>query len=130
MLIGQRIRTIREAKRLSQGEIEHRCGLLRSYISRVENGHTVPSVETLERLARALEVPLYQVFYDGEELPRPPHPLPGEKKSSEKLWGSTGREARELRRLCRLLARMTERRRRLLLSLAQRMAQRAARVPA
>ena len=42
---------------------------MRCYISRVENGHTVPSIETLEKLARALEVPLYQLFYDSEELP-------------------------------------------------------------
>jgi len=54
MLIGDRLRAIREAKKLSQGDIEERTGLLRPYISRVENGHTVPSIETLEKLARAL----------------------------------------------------------------------------
>jgi transcriptional regulator with XRE-family HTH domain len=54
MLIGERIRAIREAKNLTQGEIEKRCGLLRVYISRVENGHLVPSIATLEKLARAL----------------------------------------------------------------------------
>ena len=59
MLIGDRLRAIREAKKLSQGDIERRSGLLRPYLSRIEN-HTVPSVETLEKLARALEVPLYQ----------------------------------------------------------------------
>jgi transcriptional regulator with XRE-family HTH domain len=53
MLIGDRLRAIHEAKRLSQGDVENRSGLKRSYISRVENGHTVPSVETLEKLARA-----------------------------------------------------------------------------
>ena len=73
MLIGDRIRAIREAKNLSQGDIEERCGLLRVYISRVENGHLVPSVGTLEKLARALEVPLYQLFYEGKERPEPPH---------------------------------------------------------
>ena len=57
MLIADRIRAIREAKKLSQGDIEKRSGLKRAYISRVENGHTVPSVETLEKLTRALEVP-------------------------------------------------------------------------
>ena len=67
MIIGDRLRTIREQKKLSQGDIEHRCGLLRCYISRVENGHTIPNVETLEKWARALEVPLYQLFYDGDE---------------------------------------------------------------
>jgi transcriptional regulator with XRE-family HTH domain len=43
-----------------------------TYISRVENGHTVPAVETLEKLARTLEVPLYALFYEGEEPPALP----------------------------------------------------------
>ncbi len=73
MLLGDRIRAIREAKKLSQGDIEKRSGLKGSYISRVENGHTVPSLETLEKLARALEVPLYQLFYEGERPPELPH---------------------------------------------------------
>ena len=72
MVIGRRLRNLREEKNLSQGDIEKRTGLLRCYISRVENGHTVPSLETLERLAAALEVPLYQLFYEGDEPP----PLP------------------------------------------------------
>jgi transcriptional regulator with XRE-family HTH domain len=58
MVIGDRLRELREAKMLSQGDIERRTGLLRCYISRVENGHIVPSVDTLEKLARALEVPI------------------------------------------------------------------------
>ena len=58
---------MREAKHLSQGDIEKHSGLLRCYISHVENGHTVPAIETPEKMARALEVPLYQLFYDGEE---------------------------------------------------------------
>ena len=70
MIIGDRLRILREQKEFSQGEIEKRTGLLRCYISRVENGHTVPAVETLEKFARALEVPLYQLFYDGEKPPR------------------------------------------------------------
>ena len=74
MIIGDRLRVLREQKKLSQGEIEKRTGLLRCYISRVENGHTVPAVETLEKFARALEVPLYQLFYDGEEPPKLPNP--------------------------------------------------------
>ena len=60
MVIGDRLRTLREAKDLSQGDIEKRTGLLRCCLSRVENGHTVPSVETLEKFARALELPLYR----------------------------------------------------------------------
>ena len=70
MIIGDRLRKLREEKKLSQGDIESRSGLLRCYISRVENGHTVPAVETLEKLARALEIPLYKLFYEGDELPK------------------------------------------------------------
>jgi len=55
------------------------------YISRVENGHTVPAIETLEKLARALEVPLYQLFYDGEEPPKLPN-LPKRKSSEDIAW--------------------------------------------
>ena len=47
MLIGSRLKELRESKSLSQGDIEKRTGLLRCYISRVENGHTVPAIETL-----------------------------------------------------------------------------------
>jgi transcriptional regulator with XRE-family HTH domain len=61
-VVCDRLRTLREGKKLSQGDIEKRTGLLRCYISRVENGHTVPTVETLEKMARALEVPLYRLF--------------------------------------------------------------------
>jgi transcriptional regulator with XRE-family HTH domain len=59
MAIADKLRALREQKDLSQGEIEKRTGLLRCYISRVENGHTVPAIETLEKLARALGIPLY-----------------------------------------------------------------------
>jgi transcriptional regulator with XRE-family HTH domain len=69
MLIGERIRALREKKGLTQGDLEERSGLLRCYTSRVENGHTVPSLETIEKIARALELPLYQVFYEGEKPP-------------------------------------------------------------
>lgn len=63
MLIGNHLRQLREAKNLSQGDVEKRTGLLRCYISRVENGHTVPAVETLEKMARALEIPMYRLFH-------------------------------------------------------------------
>lgn len=56
MLIGDR--ALRGAKNLSQGDIEKRTGLIRCYVSRVENGHTVPALKTLEKFARALELPL------------------------------------------------------------------------
>jgi transcriptional regulator with XRE-family HTH domain len=59
MVIGDRLIELREAKMLSQGDIEKRTGLLRCYVSRIEDNHTVPSVDTLEKLARALEIPMY-----------------------------------------------------------------------
>jgi transcriptional regulator with XRE-family HTH domain len=73
MIIGERLRALREEKKFSQGDVEKRTELLRCCISRVENGHTVPAVETLEKFARALEVPMYQLFYDGEKPPKLPN---------------------------------------------------------
>jgi transcriptional regulator with XRE-family HTH domain len=123
MLIGDRLRAIREAKRLSQGDIQQRTGLLRPYLSRIENGHTVPLVETLEKFARALEVPLYQLFYEGEEPPKLP-PLPKGRAAKGTAWGSTGKQVRVLDKFRRLLARMDERDRQLLLHTARKMAKR------
>jgi transcriptional regulator with XRE-family HTH domain len=123
MLIGDRIQAIREAEGLSQGDIEKRCGLFRVYISRVENGHLAPSVETLEKLARALEVPLYQFFYEGKKCPLPPH-LPKGKLTAEIRWGTTRIEIYFWTKLRGLLARMSESDRRLLLHMAHRMAER------
>jgi transcriptional regulator with XRE-family HTH domain len=102
MIIGERLRALREEKKFSQGEIEKRTGLLRCYVSRVENGHTVPAVETLEKFARALEVPMYQLFYDGEEPPELPNP-PKRKLSTE--WGDSGRDASTLAKFRQLLSR-------------------------
>jgi transcriptional regulator with XRE-family HTH domain len=121
MIIADRLRALREEKKLSQGDIEKRTGLLRCYISRVENGHTVPAIETLEKLARALEVPLYQLFYDGEEPPKLPN-LPKGKTADEIAWGSSGKQARFLAMFRRLLGRIDEGDRRLLLYMAQKMA--------
>lgn len=123
MIIGDRLREMREAKKLSQGDIEKRTGLLRCYISRVENGHTVPAIETLEKMARALECPLYQLFYEGEEPPKLPNLLK-RKSSDEIVWGSTGREARYLNKFRRLLGKTEESDRKLLLYMAQKMANR------
>jgi transcriptional regulator with XRE-family HTH domain len=123
MIIGDRLRVLREEKKFSQGDIEKRTGLLRCYISRVENGHTVPAIETLEKLARALEVPLYQLFYDGEEPPVLPN-LPKRKSADEIVWGSAGKEARLLGKFRRLMGRIEEGDRRLLLYMAQKMATR------
>src|SRR6202166_1621088 len=102
MIIGDRLRLLREQKKFSQGEIEKRTGLLRCYISRVENGHTVPAVETLEKFARALEIPMYQLLYDGEKRPQLPNMRKG-KSSGEMAWGNSGKDARMLSKFRRLL---------------------------
>lgn len=121
MVISDRLRQLREDKKLSQGDIEKRTGLLRCYISRVENGHTVPSIETLEKLARALEVPLYQLFYDGEEPPKLPNLLK-RKTSAEIAWGSSGKNGIYLHKLIKCLSKASDSDRKLLLSLAQKVA--------
>ena len=103
--------------------MEKRSGLLRVYISRIENGHTIPSLETLEKFANALDVPLYQLFYDGEEPPELPN-LPERKTADEVAWGGSPEETRFLSRMARLLERLNDNDRRLLLHMAQRMAER------
>jgi transcriptional regulator with XRE-family HTH domain len=87
MDVGKRIRMLREAKGLSQGDIEKRSGLLRSYISRVEGGYTAPSLSTLDKFAKALEVDSYQLLFQGGGQPsaaRIPHQS-GQSKSARKL---------------------------------------------
>jgi transcriptional regulator with XRE-family HTH domain len=121
VIIGERLRALREQKKFSQGDIEKRTGLLRCYISRVENGHTVPAIETLEKMARALEIPMYQLFYDGEEPPKLPN-LPKRMSADDIAWGSTGKDARWLYKFRRLLRRTEESDRKLLMFMAQKMA--------
>jgi transcriptional regulator with XRE-family HTH domain len=125
MIIGERLRLLREQKNFSQGDIEKKTGLLRCYVSRVENGHTVPSVETLEKMARALEIPMYKLFYESEEPPKLPNLL--KRKSAEDiLWGSSGEDANMLAKFCRLFGRMKEDDRNVLFFMAQKMAKRKA----
>jgi transcriptional regulator with XRE-family HTH domain len=121
LVIGERLRALREEKKFSQGEVEKRTGLLSCYISRVENGYTVPAVETLEKFARALEVPMYQLFYDGEEPPKLMN-LPKRKSTNGIEWGSKSRDARRLAKFRSLLAHMEESDRKLLMFMAQKMA--------
>jgi transcriptional regulator with XRE-family HTH domain len=123
MVIGDRLRELREEKKFSQGEIEKRTGMFRCYISRVENGYTVPAVETLEQFARALEVPMYQLFCEDEEPPKLPD-LPKRKTANDVAWGSKGKDARQLARFCRLFSGMAESDRRLVLFMARKMARR------
>jgi transcriptional regulator with XRE-family HTH domain len=121
MIIGDRLRVLREDRKLSQGDIEKRTGLLRCYISRVENGHTVPAIETLEKLARAMEIPMYQLFYDGDEPPKVPNLVT--RKSSADLWGNSGKDARYLNKLRRFLSKTDEEDHKLVMYMAQKMAQ-------
>jgi transcriptional regulator with XRE-family HTH domain len=117
MLIGERIRTLREKKGLTQGDIEERSGLLRCYTSRVENGHTVPSLETIEKIARALEVPLYLVFYDGE---KPPEIDPLVTDRRRKLpFGKNAGDAKYVQTLVRLLENVNSAGRKALLQTAR-----------
>jgi transcriptional regulator with XRE-family HTH domain len=117
LVIGDRLKQLREMKGLSQGDIEKRTGLLRCYISRCENGHTVPAIETLEKLAWAMEVPMYQLFYDGEEPPKI-----RTKWKEGGGWGSSGADARTLARFRRLLRRTSKTDQKLLMHLASKMA--------
>jgi transcriptional regulator with XRE-family HTH domain len=121
MVISDRLRELRESKKLSQGDIEEKTGLLRCYISRVENGHTVPAIETLEKLARALEVPMYQLFYDGEKPPQLSNLLK-QKTSGDIVWGSSGKSARYLHELRKCLSKTSDRDRKVLLLFAQKVA--------
>ena len=68
MVIGGRLKALREQKKMSQGDIEKRTGLLRCYISRVENGHTVPSLETLAKIAEAMDINLVDFFPGADSV--------------------------------------------------------------
>lgn len=116
MIIGERLRTLREAKKLSQGDIQERTGLIRCYTSRVENGHTVPSLETLEKYARALEIPMYHLMFDGNEPPAPPKLRTN--SSSKDTWENSRTGVRLMRKIVRLLSKMNQSDRNLILFLA------------
>jgi transcriptional regulator with XRE-family HTH domain len=103
MVIGERLKAVRESKQLSQGHIEKATGLLRCYVSRVENGHTVPSIETLEKWSKALEISLSQLFADNGEAAEP---LPAFKNHAPKLKRGA---ANSLRQIEAALARMNSR---------------------
>ncbi len=123
LAIGQRIRQLREQKGLSQGDIQKSTGLLRCYTSRVENGHTVPSLETVERFAAALGVPLYQ-FFHMDENPTSSATLSTREKL-EQLADTSGRQGSDARFLLRIkpyVDHMSESARELLLDLARKLA--------
>jgi transcriptional regulator with XRE-family HTH domain len=113
MDIGARLYELRQAKGFSQGDIEHRTGLLRCYVSRVENGHTIPNLETLEKWAKALDLELYQLFFAGEGKPEAPRVVPAAPKPPR------GSEQAEL---LKIFSKMSRPRRTLLLGMARKMA--------
>jgi transcriptional regulator with XRE-family HTH domain len=123
MQIGKRLRDLRVAKNLSQRDVEERTGLMQSYISRVEHGHAVPSLETIEKCARALEIPTYQLFVGNDEKP---NPILRTIRATAKpdLFGNTPKEERYLIEICSLLGKMTAPNRALILSTASKMARR------
>jgi transcriptional regulator with XRE-family HTH domain len=125
MVIGTRLRSIREAKGMSQGDIEKSTGLLRCYISRIENGHTIPSLETLERFSAALDVPLYKLFFSGEG--EPPMPNLVRRESLDELAeqsGKAGEDARFLLQFKKVLAQLGDPDREVVLTLARKLATR------
>jgi transcriptional regulator with XRE-family HTH domain len=103
MVIGERLRALRESKKLSQGHIEHKTGLLRCYVSRVENGHTVPSIETLNKWSGALEVSLSELFAEDGKPARMVPALKSKNGNEQKLSRAA---ANSLRRIESAFAKM------------------------
>ena len=119
MVVGQRIRELREEKKLTRGDLQERTGLQRTYIWRVENGYTVPAIETLEKFARGLKVPIHTFFYDGKKPPPLVHI-----DADSGLWGARKQDKKMLRKFRRYLAQIDESERSLLMYLAEEMARR------
>jgi len=86
MIIGDRIRAIREEKHICQVDLAVRAGLLRGYLADIENGKAVPAVGTLDRIAAALEVPLHKLFYEGDDPPPLPN-LPRRRTAEDIIKG-------------------------------------------
>ena len=123
MSIGAKIRQVRQKKGLSQGDIERVTGLLRCYTSRVENGHTVPSLETIEKFASALEIPMYELFYPDEDGSLRKEVGPA--KSLEDLAEGDSKESLDARFLLKfrtLLGHITDSDRQMLLTMARKLA--------
>lgn len=110
----QRIRALRLESKLSQGDIERTTGLRRQYLSRIENGRTLPSIETLEKLALAMQVPLYVFFHSGKGKVTPPRirPVP-----------ATQQDGATIRKVLQLVPRMSESDRLILVAAAKKMFQ-------
>ncbi len=116
MNIGDTIRNFRLQKGMSQGDIEKRTGLLRCYLSRVENGHTIPSLDTLAKIASAMEVPLAQFFADAQS-----------DNGNRSLPQLSEDEVRFLTQIRRYSASLNDSDRKLVLAMVKKMAASAAR---
>jgi len=60
--IGSRVRELREEQDLTITDLANRAGLTRNAVSRVELGHRTPSVDTADKIARALGVDPGRLF--------------------------------------------------------------------
>ena len=61
---GQRARAIRLKQGLSQGDVAKRMNVHRSYISSIERGVRNPSLKVIQRIPKALEVPMEKLIKD------------------------------------------------------------------
>lgn len=61
-LLGARIKELRKAKRLSQDELSEKINIDPKHISRIEVGKSYPSLDTLEKIAKALNVEIKDLF--------------------------------------------------------------------
>jgi transcriptional regulator with XRE-family HTH domain len=112
--IGEVIKSYRSQRGLSQGDIERRTGLLRCYLSRVENGHTVPSLETLAKIAEAMDISLAD-FFPGTETPRD--------RETQKMLGELSQdEIRFLAEIKRFSTTLSDGDKRLVLAMIRKMA--------
>lgn len=112
--IGEVIRTYRTERGLSQGDIERRTGLLRCYLSRVENGHTVPSLETLAKIAEAMDIGLAD-FFPASETPR-------DRETQKMLGELSEEEIRFLAEIKRYSSGLSESDKKLVLGMIRKMA--------
>jgi transcriptional regulator with XRE-family HTH domain len=119
MAIGDRIRALREYKKLSQPDLERRSGCARHFISRLENGHSVPTIETIQKIADGLKVPMYQMFYEEQAAAGN---VSAPAQDGADMWGTGRRGGLELRRFRRCLARLSERDIEILLVVAEKIA--------
>lgn len=62
VIIGDRIRQLRNAKAISQEELAHIAGLDRTYITSVETGKRNISIVNIQKICKALEVPMSKFF--------------------------------------------------------------------